>query len=242
MRSDYVSLLASECRELVRRVDDDPIVGKVVRGTANTSEYRRFLIASYQYVRWSGSLLAGCAAGLRASGRCQALLGLLEEKAREEGPHDAWILADLQSLGESRASVEAEPVSPAIESYRFWSDTLTSSGSPGFLGAAYALEFVSAQRASLAARNLRAQATIPNVGAALSFLEGHGEADLGHLAMLETHLGAVRDERDRRDIRMSAQLLCQLYPRFFEPARRSFPPIGDPGNTVELESGAPCWV
>lgn len=242
MNSDYLTVLASESRDLVRRVDADPIIGKVVRGTANISEYRRFLLGSYQYVRWSGRLLSASAAGLRASGRCPALLGLLEEKAREEGPHDAWILSDLEHLGTSAASVDAEPVALAVEGYRLWSEALANSGSPGFLGAAYALEFVSVQRASLAARNLRAYGAIPNVAAALSFLEGHGEADLGHVATLESYLETVTDERDQRDIQTSAYLLCQLYPRFFEPARRSSPPIGDRYNTIELEPEESCWV
>jgi acetolactate synthase-1/2/3 large subunit len=42
------------------------------------------------------------------------------------------------------------------------------------------------RRAQLSAHNLRARGAIPNIERALLFLDGHGAADRGHIAELET--------------------------------------------------------
>lgn len=215
MQTDRPLSLVNESEAFVCSLDSSPIIGPVIAGSANIDEYARFLTASYHYVRWSGFLLAQTALGLRRTGRCTALLAVLDAKAREEGPHDGWILRDLGNCGVNPELVKGSPVPTAIQAYVSWSLALAEAGSPAFLGAAYTLEYISAERASVASRNLRARKGIANIEHAVTFLEGHGEADPGHIAELEMMLHAVEDEHDRADIRMSSSVMRRLYPRFF---------------------------
>lgn len=83
------------------------------------------------------------------------------------------------------------------------------------MGAACALEYVSRERASLAARNLRVARAIPNIEHAVTFLDGHADADIAHVAYLERRLGEISDTADRRDIEFSSRTLCVLYPWLF---------------------------
>jgi hypothetical protein len=92
---------------------------------------------------------------------------------------------------------------------------LAETGSPAFLGAAYVLEAMSMRRAQRAAEALRARAAIPNIGAAVSFLVGHGDADVDHVARLDAVLGRIDDADDAAAIVLSASVLRTLYPRFF---------------------------
>ena len=229
MTTDYVRALASEARSLVRRLAVDPLLGKIVRGTVSRTEYIHFLTCTFHYVRQSGDLLTACARGLERSGRCPMLVDLVVMKANEEASHDAWLLEDLRHLGLPAERVMSVPSTNAIQSYFFWNSMLAEAGSPGFLGAAYALEFVSAECAGQAAKNLRERSAIPNIENALSFLVGHAEADGGHVASLERELGSVTDSADQRDIRLSCRLLCASYPNFFAVARSdSAPRVASP--------------
>lgn len=207
-----------ECRALVQSVDEHPLIGAVVRGDASREEYVRFLAATYHYVRWSGPLLAATAVGLRRRGRHPWLLALVEGKAEEEAPHDRWALDDLRACGENVEIVKLGPVPRAVRAYVDWSLALAEDGSPAFLGAAYALEFMSMLRAQIAASNLKARGAIPGIAHAVSFLAGHGEADAGHVALLSGVLARLDDPRDAEEIRLSAAMLRHLYPRFFHGA------------------------
>jgi hypothetical protein len=215
MTSDFVRALARDSDAFVCHLDQDPLLSSIINGDADQHDYTRYLSASYHYVRWSGFLLAKTAQGLRLSGRCPALVTALDTKAEEEGPHDAWLLRDLRSCGLSPELTKGAPVPSAVRAYVAWSLALAEAGSPAFLGAAYTLEFISMRRAKTAARNLRARQAIPGIDQALRFLDGHGEADRGHIAELETVLELVQDEADRSDISFSAGVLRGLYPRFF---------------------------
>ena len=207
-----------ECRALVQCIDDHPLIGAVVRGDASRDEYIRFLAGTYHYVRWSGPLLAATAAGLRRRARHPWLATLAEAKAEEEAPHDRWALEDLRGCGENVELVKLGPEPLAVRAYVDWSLAMAEDGSPAFLGAAYALEFMSMSRAQLAANNLRARGAIPGIERAVSFLAGHGEADAGHVALLADVLGRLDDRQDAGDIRLSAAMLRRLYPRFFRTA------------------------
>ena len=96
---------------------------------------------------------------------------------------------------------------------------MAQEGSPAFLGAAYTLEFMSMHRAKMAADNLRARRAIPNIEEAVSFLEGHGDADVGHIELLSEILRRIEDPRDQDAIALSAAVMRALYPRFFQPTR-----------------------
>jgi pyrroloquinoline quinone (PQQ) biosynthesis protein C len=215
MNTDYVRTLALESEAFVETLQHQPVLGKIISGEASREDYVGYLIATFHYVRWSGFLLAKTAQGLRSTGRCPALLSVLDAKVEEEGPHDTWLLRDLQSLGLNPYLVRGSAVPTAVRAYVEWSSTLANAGSPAFLGAAYTLEFISMRRAKTASDNLRARRAIPNIERALRFLDGHGVADHGHIAELEAVLGQVRDESAKADIAFSSEVMRRLYPCFF---------------------------
>lgn len=216
MKTDLVELLRRESERFLGVLDEDPLLARVIRGEADRLQYQSFLIGSYQYVRWSGCLLARTAHGLSRAGRYQELMRLAEVKSREEGPHDQWLLRDLARLGMSTELMKGFVAPPAIEAYVATSSAFAERGSPAFLGAAYTLEYISLHRASMAAQNLRQRAPIPDIGRCVSFLEGHGHADQQHIAELEALLsGLALEPADEDDIELSAQLMRRLYPGFF---------------------------
>lgn len=219
MSHDYVSILERETLALVDAIDCDPLLGSVIRGDASREAYVGFLISTYHYIRWSGPLLAATAEGLRRSGRCSWLLAIVDAKTAEESPHDGWVLDDLRRIGVNVELVKAEAAPRAVEAYVQWCRTLAEDGSPAFLGPAYTLEMMSMCRAKTAAENLRARAAIPHIGGAVSFLEGHGDADVGHIELLSAMLRRIEDRRDQDAIALSAAVMRTLYPRFFQPIR-----------------------
>jgi hypothetical protein len=216
MLSTLVESLRRESEQFLGVLDQDPLLGRVIRGEANREQYQRFLIGSYQYVRWSGHLLARTAIGLGRAGRCLELTRVLGEKSTEEGPHDQWLLRDLRRLSVNVELIKGMAASAAIEAYVASSSALADAGSPAFLGAAYSLEYISMRRAGTAAQSLREQQQIPQIEHCVSFLEGHGHADQRHIAELEMLLsGPALEPADDDDIELSARLLRRLYPYFF---------------------------
>jgi hypothetical protein len=223
MPNDYFRELERDSMAFVGSLDEDRAVGRIIAGHATHEEYARFLAATYQYVHWSGFLLAKTAEALRKAQRCPFLVTLVDAKSEEESPHDAWALNDLRNLGVNAELVKGAPLPHAIRAYLHFSLVLAEGGSPAFLGAAYTLELISMHRAKRAAENLRRRSKIPNIDRALTFLEGHGDADLEHVARLAELLREVSDGADQAAISFSASALRALYPRFFygEPAPSS---------------------
>jgi hypothetical protein len=217
MIRDYVSLLERESIAWVDSIDRHPLLGSIIRGDATREEYVRFLAATYHYVRCSGPLLAETAEGLRRSGRYPWLVAIVDEKTAEESPHDQWPLDDIDRCGGSAALAQASPAPLAVHAYAHWSRTMAREGSPAYLGAAYTLELISMHRAKMAADNLRARRAIPNVENAVSFLEGHGDADIDHIARLSDVLRRIDDPWDQAAILRAAAIVRMLYPRFFQP-------------------------
>lgn len=216
MANEIVARLRRESEQLLSVLDQDPLVGRVIRGEANTHQYACFLAGSYHYVRWSGYLLALTANGVERSGRNPELTRALGEKSRQEGPHDQWLLRDLRALGQNVELIKGEPASCSIQAYVGTARALAERGSPAFLGAAYSLEFVSMHRARQAAKNLLEQKHIAGIDRCVSFLEGHGHADVGHIAELEALLARLSlSPQEQSDIELSSRLLCRLYPSFF---------------------------
>ena len=215
MNGDSLSALARRSHALVDTIDGDPLLGEVIRGTASREHYVWFLRSTYQYIRWSGPLLAETAEGIRRHRRTAWLTEIIDAKSDEEAPHDLWVLQDLRRCGVNIELLKASPPPKAVSAYVAQGRALAEAGSPGFLGAAYVLEFISAHRAKMAAENLRGRAEIPGIDRALSFLEGHGEADSRHLASLEKVLARIEDPQDEEDVVLAARQLRRLYPLFF---------------------------
>jgi len=218
MAKQYVRELEAECEVWTASLDSSEVVGRVIHGRATLPVYVSFLTGTFHYVRWSGYLLAKTALGLRNSAAFPALVEAIEGKAAEEGAHDRLLLRDLQRLGQNPELIKGMTAPSAVNAYVAYSLALAEAGSPGFLGAAYVLEYISARRATIAARELRRGKLIPNIEQALSFLDTHGRADAGHIAELSHLLGGIDEPSAERDILASARLVQRLYPCFF-PAR-----------------------
>jgi hypothetical protein len=206
---------------LLQQIDRDPLIGAVIGGTASREEYIRFLSATYHYVRWSGPLLGATAAGLERHGRHPWLVDVLADKAEQESPHDRWALDDLRACGHNPRLVTTAHPPVSVTAYVDWSLTLAEQGSVAFLGAAYALELISMRRAKLAADNLCSRSGIPGIAQAVSFLAGHADADVEHLAALDQVLDRLDDPADGAEMALSAAVLRTLYPRFFVSGARA---------------------
>lgn len=218
MPNDWLAALERESCNYLPMLDADPVLGRVIDGSATRETYVRFLCGTYQYVRVSGFLLAKTADGLRRSQRCAWLVSLAAAKATEESPHDDWALRDLRRCGENVELLKGAPAARAVDAYVQYNLALAESGSPAFLGTAYTLEYISQHRAGQAAENLARSGAIRGIGDALSFLRSHGEADHDHVATLRRALLQIEDERDRSAIVLSAAVTRELYPRFFQEA------------------------
>jgi Iron-containing redox enzyme len=233
MRRDYVTDMERDLAGWVDAMDRDLVVGRVIRGDASREEYVRFLWSTYHYLRWSGRLLAETADGLRREGRYPWLVEVVDDKTVEEGPHDAWLLHDLEQCGVDGERVVDSPAPSAVRAYVQWGLAMAEDGSPAYLGAAFALEYISMRRAGVAADNLRRRRAIPNIENAVSFLVGHGDADQGHVAVLGELLRRIEEPRERGAIALSATVLRALYPRFF----RSRGPAETRGAATDSRAG-----
>ncbi len=215
MTNALVRLLEQDATMFVTELERDPLIGRIIRGDAEHDEYVRFLAGTYHYVSWSGVLLARTARGLRLRGRSPALVALVEAKTEEEAPHDRWALNDLRALGVDSQLIKGEPAPAAVvgyvQSHLAWADA----GSAAFLGAAYMLEYLSMHRAGEAAKNLRRFRRVPGIERSTTFLEAHGEADVGHVRTLEEQLASLDDEQERAAVTVSARTLKALFALFF---------------------------
>jgi len=61
------------------------------------------------------------------------------------------------------------------------------------------------------AQNLSNKSEIPNIRNAVTFLEGHGDADQGHMAELRRVLESITDRRDLEAIVLCGKVVSQLY-------------------------------
>jgi hypothetical protein len=218
MHKDDIRTLEQTSVAWISAMDQDPGIGGVIRGDASREAYAGFLAATYHYVRWSGPLLARTAEGLRRAGRPAWLCELFDRKTEEEAPHDRWVLSDLKRCGENVELVKAAPAPRAVEAYVTWSLTLADAGSPAFLGAAYTLEILSTHCAGVAARNLCARGTIAGIERAVTFLTGHGDADIDHVEHLHEALRRIDDGASCAAVLLSAAVMRTLYPQFFRPS------------------------
>ncbi|WP_438007368.1 iron-containing redox enzyme family protein [Sorangium sp. So ce321] len=221
---EWITTLDQEVAALLTRLDVDPAAHRLYDGTATAAEYAAFLEQIYHYVRWTRPLCAK--AGARLGARCTGdpgetgaadgrgiLADLLLRKAEEESGHEQWALDDLAALGrDPEAVVRAEPA-PATQAYIAWSRYTAEAGAPeAFLGTAYVLEALSVHRAGDVAARLMARARIPGIAGAVRFLQGHADADQGHVRELAELLATIPCPAAREAILLSARVTRTLYP------------------------------
>lgn len=205
--------LKAESDLLVQNVDAHPLLRELFSGTVGGLEYAFFLARSHRYIRWTSVLLRAAAANPSQS----IFTPLLVEKSKEEQGHERWIEADLARLGLKATLVCPADDVPALDAYVAYHRAAVAGPHPaGFLGAAYLLEKLSVERATLAVDKFRTRADAPRFARALRFLRGHAEADLGHAAHLDAVFDVDLAEPEAEAIIFSARLTRLLYARFFD--------------------------
>lgn len=211
MTRDFITQLREEAAKLVGAVDRSPL-RSLLDGTASRDLYIAFLQETWHYVRYTSSTLLFAGERLKKLGQHGWLADVLIEKSREERGHDKWAMSDLATLGVTEQEVRATSPSPAVAAYNAWTRFAASSPFPiAYLGVAYTLENLAVQRAERAANALRRAARIANIANAVSYLVGHGEADVGHVAELEAVLERVADPIEHDAVLGSASATRLMY-------------------------------
>jgi pyrroloquinoline quinone (PQQ) biosynthesis protein C len=197
MTENFLSRLRDEATKLVDAVDRSPMQ-RLFDGTAERELYAAFLQETWHYVRYTSSTLQFAGERLTQLGRHGWLADTLIEKSSEEQGHDLWALSDLAALGVSEQAVKATSPVAAVAAYNAWTRYAAESPFPiAYLGVAYVLENLAAERAGMAANALRRAERIADIGSAVTYLVGHGEADVGHVAELESVFGRVTDPAEQ---------------------------------------------
>jgi pyrroloquinoline quinone (PQQ) biosynthesis protein C len=221
-QTDWTQQLVALAQTSVHTLDRRKVPRSLFEGTMIKSHYIEWAKQTYFYVLETTPSLSKSGRRLKRWGKKHAVIAdLLLTKANEEHAHDKWILSDLSVLGCSKAEVERSKPCSAVQSYiahhRFHSET----GSPyAILGTAVVLEFLSEQRAGMAAANLVARSAIPGIEDAVSFLGHHGHLDGDHVDGALQLLRNITCPRAQEAILFMARFTTTLLPNFFpKPAR-----------------------
>lgn len=212
--TDLVATLHSTVEETIAALMADPTFKTLFDGTATREIYLAFLARTYHYVTYTSFQLEE---GKKITATApdpfvQAMHERFSHHAEEESGHELWILDDIRALGGDVEAVKREDPGAAVKAYAAMVILVLRSGNPlGILGVGALLEGISAKLGTLAANNLRARSTIPNIENALKFFDSHGEADREHILEQNKTLSSVPDEQDRRTIRLCIELTAFQY-------------------------------
>jgi len=212
-------------RRGVTRLERHPVGASLVAGTMTRGQYIRYLSEVVHQLRQSSPMLELAGRRLNASGRT-ALAALFLRKAREEDGHDEWALGDLAALGVEREAALSIQPSKAVVAYTTWLQRTAEHAPYGVLGLAYVLEWFGHQRAELAASNLVHHSNIPNIGQAVRFLRGHGEADGAHVSALDDALTQITQPAEVALTLLCARTTVTHYLGLLDAAAHDAPPPG----------------
>lgn len=212
--SDFVEVLESSVAPWRKRMLSAQFFSSLRDGTLKREHYARFLIEIYHYVRHSTRLLA--AAASRLGPDRQRLFARFVEHMEEEAGHDQWALSDLKALGVDPVRVVNStplPATDAMVGFQYYA--IEHLGPVSILGYIYALETLGSGTSNAVAEALK---RIPGVGDdALTFLLGHGEADVGHVETLKSFVRAEAEtQADRALIQRTAICSYHLYEAIME--------------------------
>jgi hypothetical protein len=208
------SSLAAVAEESIRKLDSHPVAGKLVDGSIERASYVRYLRRVARQVRGSGPMLWEAGARLSKSRRTR-LGALFSRKGGEEDGHHLWAESDLAALGE-RPRAQDEMTFAAVEAYMAFGCYCAELEPASVLGIAWTLECLGAARAGTAADALVARSAIPNIASAVSFLRGHGDADMSHVDALRKALVEIADPDEADGIVLAARFTARIYLSFFD--------------------------
>ncbi len=203
---------------LLKNLYLDPRYSRLINGNITSQEYLYFLTQTYHYVINTPKTLLAVAHQLEGHSDLtyQKIRNRFLEHAKEEKGHHFWILNDIKALGYDPEIVKNAIPSPAICAYNAYSYFIATSNNPiGIFGQAYILEGLSEKIGPIILKNLSKKSKIPNITKAISFIESHAEADIGHMESLRNILQTIIDEGDKHTIRLCAHVTAQQYMHFF---------------------------
>lgn len=202
---DLMTIVEGIHHTLGMAVLQEPVGSRLLDGSFDLDTYIRLLKQTYHYVRRTAPWLTRAAARTTNVSLCS----LLARKAEEETGHEQWALADLAALGVDIGEPEHWPICRAVEAYIAWHDFAIEEIRPeAVLGAAYILERLSEEHASVLARRLAER----GLGSKASlFMRSHGEADIEHVCALQQALASIEDAEIRIQICLSAQITASAY-------------------------------
>jgi pyrroloquinoline quinone (PQQ) biosynthesis protein C len=195
-------------------LDRDPLMLSLFEGTIEETQYKRYLVQTYWYVRWATYFLWKSAQRIRQTGHCPALVAPMLTKRSEEDGHELWVLRDLSALGFGESRLMRSTPTIAVNAYIAYNRFQAESGSGvAFYGTAYVLESVALHRGPRAVQNLLARSAIHGISGAINFIRHHSEDDLEHTQALTRILSEVPPEEEDAVV-LSARVTSELFPRF----------------------------
>jgi pyrroloquinoline quinone (PQQ) biosynthesis protein C len=217
---DIVEVLDRIIVGTVATLRADPTFGRIFDGTASRELYLRFLTQTYHYVKLTRTLLAAGARALRddADPTRRAFGERFAHHEQEEVGHEQWVLDDIRALGADVAAAERAEPCAAVKGYVAMSTFVWESRHPiAIMGISTLLEGISEKLGSSTARSFRERSAIPGIDEALTFLDTHGEADVGHMEEARAALRRITDERDREAVVSCARMTSLFYVHLLHP-------------------------
>lgn len=218
--STLIRELNQEVDRTVNVLEHHPRASVVIGGDADADALARYYASAHEAVRHATSLLQQSHLQLKADGGDAQLVELLGRKCVEESGHDRWLEADLRAIGRPLGGANAPEPTAASRLYTSFHREVIPLNGHGFLGTAYMLESLATRCAGTAAKNLQQRACIAGIAAnsstGLSFLFGHHEEDVGHVAEMARLIERfVVEPAAQRYVLLCARLTGTVYPDFF---------------------------
>jgi pyrroloquinoline quinone (PQQ) biosynthesis protein C len=217
---DLVDVLDGLVGETAQALIADPLYGRLYDGTASRELYLSFLERTYQYVLYTPRQLDDAVRVLADSPDPvhQEFRAKFAHHSEEEAGHDLWLLDDIKALGGDVEAARRQKPTYAVQLYIVSLKTVLASPYPmGVLGFGYLLEGLAEKIGPGMADNLKRVSKIPSIAKAVSFVESHGVADVGHMAESRAAFRRITSDDDKAAIVLSARLTAAQYRSLLRP-------------------------
>lgn len=211
---NLVDELDKTLTSMLEKLSADQKFSKLISGEVTLQEYLNFLTQTYHYVINTPKTLSVVAHRLEGhrNPTYQMIRKRFLEHSKEEKGHHFWILDDAKALGYAPDAIKNAVPSPAVCAYNAYSYFVATSNHPiGISGQAFILEGFSEKIGPIILNHLIERSKIPNITDAVSFIEAHAKADVGHMASLRNILRIIVDEDDKHAIHLCAEVVAQQY-------------------------------
>ncbi|MGE0709804.1 MAG: hypothetical protein AB7N76_24725 [Planctomycetota bacterium] len=211
--------LQARARQTADRLASCPFYSRLLAGEVDRDEYAAWLVQMHKYVRYSERLIQQVAEVTSAEGSEEEreLHAYAVREAREEAHHDDLILVDLSRLWgisrtEARGRIEETPTAPAVLTYSRLRDVFMTRHAKAAVGAAVALETISALHADAIRAGLLANSRIEGIQRATTFLKAHrAEVEQDHCESAAERIERLEDPHLRSAVFTLGTLVLNMY-------------------------------